>query len=459
METIGILGGGPAGYVAAITAAQQGADVILFEQATLGGTCLNEGCMPTKTLLESAGRYRDIREADKFGIRVNKEAVSIDWSSLLERKNAIVSRLVQGIQYLMKKNKIKIVQGKAAFQSPHVVLAETANGTVEIKADQFIIATGSEPSSLPFAPFDGNWIIDSTQAMSLPGLPPSLVIVGGGVIGCEFASIYSRLGTKVSIIEMAPHILPGEDADIANILKEQLEKDGVDIYTSAAVKKLDRDKKCALIEQEGETREIYGEYVLVSIGRKPSVNGIGLENAGVAYEKSGIKVNEKMQTNIPHIYACGDCIGGIQLAHVAFHEGKVAALNACGMEASADYKAVPRCIYTFPEIAGTGLTEKQAKEVYGAVRIGEYPFSANGKAMISGEQAGKVKVIIEPEYEEVVGLSICGPHATELVGQGVLMLNGEMTADLLERLIAAHPTVSEAIHEAVLNAQGHPVHV
>jgi len=459
LATIAIIGGGPAGYVAAITAAQQGAGVILIEQASLGGTCLNEGCIPTKTLLESAGRYRDIQHEETFGIRLNGRDVTVDWTAVLDRKNAIVSHLVQGVQYLMKKNKIKVVQGKAVFQSSCSVLVETSNGTVEIEADRFIIATGSEPAALPFAPFDGKWVIDSTQAMSLPGIPSSLLIVGGGVIGCEFASIYSRLGVKVSIVEMADQILPGEDADIAAILKEQLEKDGVNIYKSAAVKELDPEKNCAVVEHAGQNVEMYADYALVSIGRKPNTQGLGLENAGVEYSKTGIMVNEKMQTTHPDIYACGDCIGGIQLAHVAFHEGKVAALNACGIETSANYRAVPRCIYTFPEIAGVGLTEKQAKEMYGSVRIGEFPFSANGKAMISGEQAGKVKVVIELEYEEVVGLSIAGPHATELIGQGALMLNAEMTADMLDQYIVAHPTVSEAIHEALLNATGQAVHI
>ncbi|WP_018663161.1 dihydrolipoyl dehydrogenase [Heyndrickxia acidiproducens] len=458
MSTIGIIGGGPAGYVAAITAAQQGGHVILIEQGPLGGTCLNVGCMPTKTLLESAGRFHAIKHAKNFGIRLNGGEPCIDWPAVLERKNAIVATLVQGIQYLMKKNKITVVKGKASFQSARSVLVETQDGVQEVAADHFIIAAGSEPSALPFAPFDGKWIIDSTQAMSLPEIPESLLIVGGGVIGCEFASIYSRIGTKVVIAEMAGQILPGEDPDIAAVLQQQLEQDGVTIYTSAAVKALEAETKTAVLEQNSTKIEVQADFALVSIGRKPKITGLGLENAGVDYSRSGILVNERMQTSHPSIYACGDVIGGIQLAHVAFHEGKVAARNAAGITTDVNYHAVPRCIYSFPEIAGVGLTEKQAREKYGEIQTGEFPFSANGKAMITGEPTGKVKVIIEPQYQEIVGLSIVGPHATELIGQGALMLHTEMTADIFEHYIAAHPTVSEAIHEALLSASGHAVH-
>ncbi|MEC3465203.1 dihydrolipoyl dehydrogenase, partial [Bacillus thuringiensis] len=359
---------------------------------------------------------------------------------------------------LMKKNKIKVVKGKAKFETDHRVRVVQGNKEEVIDGGSFIIAAGSEPTELPFAPFDGKWILDSSHAMSLESVPSSLLIVGGGVIGCEFASIYSRLGTKVSIVEMAPQLLPGEDEDIANILREKLEKDGVEIFTGAVLKGLNNYKKQASFEYEGITHEVTPEFVLVSVGRKPRVQQLGLEKAGVQFSNKGIAVNEHMQTNVSHIYAVGDVIGGIQLAHVAFHEGTTAALHASGEDVKVNYHAVPRCIYTAPEIASVGLSEKGAREQYGDILIGEFHFTANGKALILGEQTGKVKVIVEPKYQEIVGISIIGPHATELIGQGTVMIHTEVTADIMRDYIAAHPTLSEAIHEALLQAVGQAVH-
>ncbi|MEH7098378.1 dihydrolipoyl dehydrogenase [Neobacillus vireti] len=459
MTLIAIIGGGPAGYVAAITAAQQGHEVTIIEQGPLGGTCLNEGCMPTKALLESAGVYNKLQHASEFGIHLPSGSIEIDWNAVQGRKNKIVSTLVQGIQYLIRKNKVKVVKGSASFLTSRVLRIEHNGKQEEITADKVIIAAGSEPIQLPFAPFDGNWIIDSGQAMSLQSIPSSLLIIGGGVIGCEFASIFSRLGTKVTIVEMADQLLPGEDKDVAAILHKELENDGVTIYPSTRLKDLNKDQKRAFFENDKGLHDLESDLVLVSIGRKPRVNNLGLENIGIDFSRQGIVVNEQMQTNIPNIFACGDVIGGIQLAHVAFHEGTVAALNACGVDTQVNYRAVPRCIYTSPEIASVGLTEKQATDQYGDIRVGEFPFSANGKALISNERVGKVKVLVEPEYGEIVGVSIVGPHATELIGQGTVMLHAELTTDSLEQFIAAHPSLSEAIHEAILCAVGHAVHV
>ncbi|MGS2777024.1 dihydrolipoyl dehydrogenase [Robertmurraya sp. GLU-23] len=459
MNGIMIIGGGPAGYVAAITAAQQGHEVTLIDQGPLGGTCLNEGCMPTKTLLESAEVFNQVQHAIEFGIRLPLDEIEVDWQSIQQRKKQIVSTLVQGIHYLMRKNKVKVINGKATCLTSQVVRVESEGIQKEVSADKLIIATGSEPVALPFAPFDGQWIMNSSHALSIKETPESMVIIGGGVIGCEFASVYSRLGTKVTIIEMSCQLLPGEDEDVAAILHKQLEDDGVTIQTSTAVKDLQKENKKVVYENEEGSKELHADLVLVSIGRKPRVQNLGLEHIGLDFSNKGIFVNDCMETNISNIYACGDVIGGIQLAHVAFHEGKVAALQACGEEAQVHYRAVPRCIYTSPEIASVGLTEKQAREQYGDIRIGEFPFAANGKALISGKQLGKVKVLIEPEFGEIIGVTIVGAHATELIGQATVMLHAEMTTDLLESFIAAHPTLSEAVHEALLNAIGHAVHV
>ncbi|EJR63149.1 dihydrolipoyl dehydrogenase [Bacillus cereus VD115] len=459
MNKLVVIGGGPAGYVAAITAAQTGKDVTLIDEADLGGTCLNVGCMPTKSLLESAEVYNIVNHAQRFGVLVDKQSISIDWNQIQTRKSQIVVQLVQGIQYLMKKNKIKVIKGKGKFETDHRLRVMQGNKEAIVDGEQFIIAAGSEPTELPFAPFDGKWILNSSHAMSLENIPASLLIVGGGVIGCEFASIYSRLGTKVMIVEMAPQLLPGEDKDIASILREKLENDGVEIFTGAALKGLNNYKKQASFEYEGSMHEVTPEFVLVSVGRKPRVQDLGLEKAGVQFSNKAITVNEHMQTNVSHIYAAGDIIGGIQLAHVAFHEGTTAALHASGEDVKINYHAVPRCIYTAPEIASVGLGEKGAKEQYGDILIGEFPFTANGKALILGEQTGKVKVIVEPKYQEIVGISIIGPRATELIGQGTVMIHTEVTADIMRDYIAAHPTLSEAIHEALLQAVGHAVHV
>ncbi len=459
MGTVAVIGGGPAGYVAAITAARQGQHVIVIEQSKLGGTCLNEGCMPTKSLLEGAETYEKVMRAGHFGIDVAQSGVMINWPGMQKYKNTIVNKLVLGVTYLMKKNQIKVIEGTASFLTQHQLLVETADGQETITADRCIIAAGAEPIGLPFADFDGEWIIHSRQAMSLPAIPSSLLIVGGGVIGCEFASIYSRLGTKVTMVEMAEQILPQEDPDIAAVLHKQLEKSGVTVYTGTSVKELVTERKHAILQKNGNIAQVNADYVLVSIGRRPRIAGLGLESIGVNHSKQGIHVDEGMQTNVPHVYACGDVTGGIQLAHVAFHEGAVAASNACGIEAKVDYRAVPRCIYTWPEIAGVGLTEKQARDKYGDILIGEFPFSANGKALIVNEQIGKVKVIAEPEFHEIVGMSIVGPRATELIGQGTVMLHAEMTVDAMAGFIAAHPTLSEAIHEALLSAIGNALHV
>ena len=459
MSTIAIIGGGPSGYVAAITAARLGKQVILIEEEELGGTCLNEGCMPTKSLLESVNVYDKVKHADHFGIEVPPDQVYLNWKQVQKYKNKVVKKLVMGIGYLMKKNQIRVVKGKATFLNDQILQVETVKGKEEIPADQIIISTGSEPIALPFTPFDGQWIIHSKHALELSDIPSSLLIIGGGVIGCEFASIFSRLGSKVTIIEAASQILPQEDADTASILQKQLQKDGVVIYTSTTVKQVDRQTKRVTLQKEGQKEEITADLVLVSIGRKPRVTELGLERAGLRYTSRGIEVNEQMQTNVSHIYACGDVIGGIQLAHVAFHEGIVAASNACGKTRTINYRSVPRCIYTWPEIAAVGFTEKEARAAYGDIRIGEFPFSANGKALIHNEQSGKVKVIVHPEFQEIIGLSIVGPHATELIGEGTMMLHAEMTVDAMEDFIAAHPTLSEAIHEAVLSAVGQAVHM
>lgn len=458
METIAVIGGGPAGYVAAIKAAQNGKHVILIEEHEIGGICLNEGCIPTKALLKTADTLQSIKKAAYFGVEVDEDSLQINWEKTQDLKNTVVNSLVKGVSYLMEQNKIQVHKGKASFITANL-LRVIQDGEMElIVADHVIIATGSVPIALPEDPFDGDWIINSTQALSLANIPTSLLIVGGGVIGCEFASIYSRLGSEVTIVEMEEQLLPGEDQDIVAILQKELENDGVSIYTSA-VAKLNGKEKSVTIEYQSKESSLNPEIVLVAIGRKPRIDKLSLEDIGIQYSDKGIIVNENMRTSIPHIYACGDVIGGPQLAHVAFHEGIVAGLNACGQDVKVNYRAIPRCVYSSPEVASIGLTENQARQEYEDIGVGEFPFSANGKAVILNDTIGKVKVIVEQKFHEIIGISIVGPSATELIGQGEMMLSAELTADYFELTMSPHPSLSEALHEALLQVMGQPLHI
>lgn len=457
--TLVIIGGGPAGYVAAITAARFGREVVLIDQGQLGGTCLNEGCIPTKALLQSADMYEHMKSAGHFGIELPEHEPIIQWNAVQKRKQSVVKQLTDGVRYLMNKNKITVVNGKASFLSAHELIIESEGKSEIIQAKQIIIATGAVPAALPFAPFDGEWIIHSKDAMSLSSIPDSLCIIGGGVIGCEFASIFSRMGSKVVMVERAVHILPEEDRDTAQCLHEQLEETGVNILTSAAVKQLDSSSRKVVVENnQGERCDIQSDLCLVAIGRTPQLGELNLDQIGIEFDRNGIYVNEHMQTNLPHIYACGDVTGGVQLAHTAFHEGAVAASHASGEHLKVNEQVIPRCIYTSPEIASVGLNEESARKQYEEIRIGTSAFSANGKALILNQPAGHVKVIVEPQYQEILGVSIIGPNATEMIGQAAVMMHAELTADTLEQFIAAHPTLSEAIHEAVLQTIGRAVH-
>jgi len=458
MRDIAIIGGGPAGYVAAITAARLGKRVVLIEQKELGGTCLNEGCMPTKALLECAEIYQHVLHADRFGIENAGNGAQVNWEKVHHFKRSIISKLTGGVQYLMKRNQVQVIRGSASFLSERTLHVQTEDSSSVIEAGKYIVATGAEPIALPFAPFDGEWILDSSHCLSLSAAPSVLLIVGGGVIGCEFASVYSRMGSRVILVEMAEQLLPGEDADIAGVLEKSLRQSGVAIHLGSSVEALDRVSKTARIHTAEGVREIQANAVLVAIGRRPRVSGLGLAQAGIRATPRGIEVNERMQTSQPHIYAVGDVTRGIQLAHVAFHEGEVAAKSACGEDVAVHLRAVPRCIYTAPEVASVGLTERQAREQHEGLLIGEFPFSANGKAMIVQETAGKVKVLVEPVYHEIVGVTLVGPRATELIGQAALLLHAEMTVDAMESFIAPHPTLSEGILEAVRGALGHAVH-
>jgi len=458
-KSIIIIGGGVGGYVAAIRAAQLGAQVTLIEKDTLGGTCLNRGCIPTKALLQSADILAKIKDAAAFGISAEK--VSIDFSVITKRKEAVVKQLVAGVASLMRKNKIRVIKGIGTLIDSKTV--GILGGSDKISADSIIIATGSKASTAPIKGIDEPGVITSDEALAMERPPKSIVIIGGGVIGLEFAQIMHRLGSKVTIVEMMPQILPAEDTDIASMLDGILGKDGIEIFTNATVSSIrSAEQKGSVVsfttkDGNGEQERI-AEKVLLSVGRCPNTDDLGIDKMGLAMEKGRLVVSERMETNIPGVYAVGDVVGGFMLAHVAMDEGKCAAENSMGAERKIDYRAVPRCVYTSPELAGVGLTEAEAKEEYGEIKVGRFPFIANGKALIQNETKGLVKIIADARYGQILGVQILGPQATELIAEAVLAIRMEATFEDIASTIHAHPTLSEAVMEAALDAGGKTIH-
>lgn len=458
-KNITIIGGGPGGYVAAIRAAQLGAQVTLIEKDTLGGTCLNRGCIPTKALLQSADILAEIRNATAFGISAEK--VSLDFSAVTRRKEAVVKQLVAGVTSLMRKNKINVIKGIGTLIDAKTVgiLGESN----KISADSIIIATGSKPSTVPIKGIDEPGVITSDEALTMEQLPKSIVIIGGGVIGLEFAQIFHKMGSKVTIVEMMPQILPTEDTEIANALESIFKKDGMEIFTNATVTSIRSAKPDEKVvsfttkDDNGEQERI-AEKVLLSVGRRPNTDDLGVEKLGLTTDKGRLVVNERMETNLPGVYAIGDVIGGLMLAHVAMEEGKCAVENSLGADVKMDYRAAPRCVYTSPEVAGVGLTEAEAKEEYGDIKTGQFPFKASGRALILNETTGMVKIIADARYGQILGVHVIGPQATELIAEAVLGIKMEATFDDIASTIHAHPTLSEAMMEAALNAGGKTIH-
>ncbi|MDD4877309.1 MAG: dihydrolipoyl dehydrogenase [Dehalococcoidales bacterium] len=453
-----VVGGGPAGYVAAIRAAQLNSKVTIIEKDTLGGTCLNRGCIPTKALLHSVGVYEAARTGAECGVNVDN--VAIDFSKMMSHKNKIVSTLVNGVQFLMRSNAIEVIKGTGKMISSNKI--EIDNGQQEsIEGARFILAPGSVPSVVPIPGINGPGVITSDGALQLSEIPESLVIIGGGVIGVEFATVFVKLGTKVTIVEMLPQIIPTEDNDLAKALKGILEKEGVKFLTNTRVESISDGEggKLVNISTEEGKQSIAASLVLVAVGRKPNIEGLGLAKIGIKTERGSITVNERMETNIPGIYAAGDAIGGILLAHLASEEAIVAVENALGKVASIDNNIVPRCIYTMPEVAAIGLTESQAKEAGLNYNIGNFPFAANGKALILGQNNGFVKFITDAKTKNILGVHMIGPQATDLIAEAVLAVKMKATVSDLSSTIHAHPTLSEAVREAALDAEGIAIHI
>jgi len=456
-SNITVIGGGPGGYVAAIRAAQLGAQVTLIEEDTLGGTCLNRGCIPTKVLLHSAGVFSLVKNAGTFG--VSAEKVSLDFSAVVRRKETVVKQLVGGVTSLMRKNKIRVIKGTGTIIGPKTVgVVDTSE---EIKSDNIIIATGARPSRVPIKGIDEPGVITSDEALTMERLPQSIVIIGGGVIGLELAQIFHKMGSKVTILEMMSQILPAEDAEIAGMLEDIMKQDGMEIFTSATVTHIEstgQGEKMVLFDTEEGSQKKVAEKVLVAVGRYPNTDNLGIEKLDIALDRGRIVVNERMETKIPGVYAIGDVVGGYMLAHVAMDEGKCAVENALGQAAKVDYRAVPRCVYTSPEVAGLGLTEAEARREYENVRVGRFPFIANGRALTLNRTKGMVKIIADTKYGQILGAHILGYAATELIAEVALTMQLEATFGDLASVIHAHPTLSEAVMEAALGVEGRSIH-
>jgi dihydrolipoamide dehydrogenase len=460
-----VVGSGPGGYPAAIRAAQLGASVIIVEEATLvggesavvGGTCLNVGCIPTKAMVQSAHAYDDAQgHFAQLGIRLGN--VDLDFEQVQSNRRGIVDGVVKGLAGLLKGNGIQVVTGHGRFSGPNTLAVD---GGEDIQFKSAVIATGSRPSAPPIPGIDHPRCIDSTGALELDAVPRRMLVLGGGVIGVEFASIYAQFGSAVTIIEMLPNLIGNEDADAVAALQRAFKRRGIAVELGAkatAVEERDGDLSLTY-ETGGEAKQLAADVVLVATGRVANVEDVGLEAAGVTAEPRRIPVDSHMRTNVPHIYAAGDVAGNWQLAHTAFREGEIAAENALGHASEIDYRSTPRCVYTSPEVASVGLSEAQAREQHDTVIVGTMPYAAIARAAMYGDRTGFVKVIGEARYGELLGMVAVGTQATELIEAGVVAIEAEATLETVGDSIAAHPTLGEATKEAALVALGRPLHI
>jgi len=456
-----VIGGGPGGYVAAIRGAQLGAEVTLIEKENLGGTCLNVGCIPTKVLLHSSELLNEIKEAKTLGIEVNEE-VKVNWTQLQNRKTIVVNTLVSGVSSLLEHNKVKVINGTATFEGKNSIKVTKDQGESEnIQFDNVIISSGSIPFIPPIEGRELEGVIDSTGALSLDSIPKSMVIIGGGVIGIEFANIFNSLGCKVTVIEMLAFILPPVDREISEILKGKLKGDGIDIYNNCKVTKVEKSNENLNVsfEENNSKLNINTEKVLIAVGRRANISNLNLESIGVSTEKGCILVNDSMETNIKGIYAIGDCTGKNMLAHVASDQGIIAVENIMGKHKKMDYKTVPACVYTKPELASVGLTEEQAKQKGIDYKVGKFPLIYNGKSLIMNDTEGLIKIIADKKYEEVLGVHILGPRATDLITEAALALRLEATLEEIITTVHAHPTIGEAMKEAALAVNKEAIHM
>ena len=455
-----IIGGGPGGYVAAIRAAQLGGKVVLVEKDELGGVCLNRGCIPTKVMLSSADVYDIVaRRGEEFGVKVGD--VSLDYAKVLDRRDKVVKQLVSGVHFLMKKHKIQVLKGTARLSSKTAVEVTMGDGKKEtIAGRNIVVATGSEPVSVPIPGLEGENIWDSDGALEAKEVPSTLLIIGGGAIGVEWGYMFRKFGAEVTIVELMREILPQTDSEVAAELRKILEKDGIRILTESQVTKVEHKdgQEVTTVATGNSEQQVVADKILVSVGRRPASADLGLEELGVAADRGKVLVNERMQTNVAGIYAIGDVVGGMLLAHKASEEGVVAAENCMGRSSKMTYESVPAAVYTTPEIATVGMTEDAAKEQGIDYKVGKFFFRANGKALGLGERDGFVKFVAGAKYGEILGCHMIGPHVTDLIHEVVVGMDAEATIDVIGQAVHAHPTLSEVVHEAALDVRGDSIH-
>jgi dihydrolipoamide dehydrogenase len=460
---VAIIGGGPGGYVAAIRAAQLGLNTVCVEMdKTLGGTCVNVGCIPSKALLTSSEHYEFARlDAAKHGVKLGN--IELDLATMLKRKDEVVGQNTKGIEFLFKKNKITWAKGKGTLKKGNVVEVAGADGKTEsYKAKNVIIATGSVPVELPFLKFDEERILSNIGALKIPEVPKHLIVIGGGVIGLELGSVWRRLGAKVTVVELFPTILPGNDEEIVKEADKIFRKQGLDIRAGTRVTggKRNGNKVSIEIEKDGAKETLDADYVLVSVGRKPSLTGIDAAALGLNLGKRGeISVDDQMRTNIPNVFAIGDAVGGKLLAHKAEEEGVIAAEVIAGERVRMDYKSMPSIVYTWPEIATVGLAEHEVKASGKKYKTGKFPFSANGRARTMAETSGFVKFIADAATDELLGCHIIGANASDLIQEVVLAFEYRGSSEDIAITVHSHPTLGEAVKEAALGVLGRSIHI
>lgn len=454
---VAIIGSGPGGYVAAIRAAQLGFKTAIIEKySVMGGTCLNVGCIPSKALLDSSEHFHNaVHNFDSHGIKIQSPVADIE--RMVARKNEVVEQTTKGIEFLMDKNKVTVYTGMGSFKDANTILISKQDGsTEEIQAKYSIIATGSKPSTLPFAQIDKERIITSTEALSLKEIPKHLIVIGGGVIGLELGSVYRRLGSDVTVVEYMDKIIPGMDGAISKELQKVLKKQGIKFMLSTAVSAVERNGEEVLVkgkDKKDQEIEVKGDYVLVSVGRKPYTDQLGLDNAGVELDERGrVKVNTQLQTNISNIYAIGDVVAGPMLAHKASEEGVFVAEVLAGQKPHINYDLIPGVVYTWPEVAGVGKTQEQLTAEGRAIKVGSFPMRALGRSRASGDLDGFVKIIADEKTDEVLGVHMIGARAADMIAAAVTAMEFRASAEDIARMSHAHPTFAEAIKEAALDA-------
>lgn len=454
-----IIGGGPGGYVAAIRAAQLGLNVTVIEKDKLGGTCLNRGCIPTKALYRNAEILNILENIDEFGISVSDYSINV--AKVQDRKNKIVHTLVSGVEQLLKANKVEVISGEATLKDKNTVTVKTADGVQDIRTKNIIIATGSVPYMPSIKGIEEKGVVTSDELLEFEEIPEELVVLGGGVIGLEFAGIFNAMKTKVKVIKASTTIFPSVDSDITKRYSAYLKKQGIEVQSSVDVKSIERQGEKLVIKAEGKKGEmsITADTILISKGRRANVKGLDIESLGIVMDKKGIRVDENLKTNIEGIYAIGDVNGISLLAHAASSQGVYAVEHVAGLTNKKYEAIIPDCIFVFPEIASVGVTEDEAKKRELEYNASKFMFGANGKALSLGEGDGFIKILSLKEDDTIIGVHIMGPHASDLIHEGALAINNKLGVEDIKKTVHAHPTLSEAFYEAALGLKKEAIHI